>query len=140
MPDEEESFKVTDRRGRAGDEGRVEGAPAGRAQPPASPSPPGAGAPASVEGEESEGVTDLRGLFAMLATSALIGLGEAIDPEMGGEIRVDLNQAREAIDVLLLLREKTSGNRTARESEFLDQVLYDLQVRFVRASEAKRPR
>ena len=66
-------------------------------------------------------------------------LAEAADP-VTRERRVDLEQAREAIDVLLLLRDKTSGNRTEPESRLLEEIVYDLQMRFVRAAEAGRPR
>jgi len=75
----------------------------------------------------------------MFASSALIGLGDAVDPSTG-ERHVDLDQARDAIDVLALLRDKTAGNRTEEESHLLEQVMYDLQMRFVRATEAARPR
>ena len=139
---EEESFKVTDRRGRAGGAGAAEpGTPRSAEPRPASPrtpradptDPPGASAAAEPGGP------DLQGLFMMIARSALINLGEAADP-VTRERRVDLEQAREAIDVLLLLRDKTSGNRTEPESRLLEEIVYDLQMRFVRAAEAGRPR
>jgi uncharacterized protein DUF1844 len=63
----------------------------------------------------------------------MIGLGEAPDPT-SGERSVDLAQAREAVDVLLLLREKTEGNRSEQESRLLEEILYDLQMRFLRAA------
>ena len=69
----------------------------------------------------------------MFASSALINLGEAPDPA-SGERQVDLDQAKEAIDLLLLLREKTEGNRTEHESRLLEQILYDVQMRFVQAA------
>src|SRR6266511_5824550 len=76
---------------------------------------------------------DLQGLFIMLASSALVNLGEAADPETGERV-LDLEQAREAIDLLSLLRVKTEGNRTEQESHLLEEMLYDLQLRFVRAA------
>lgn len=112
---DDETFKVTDRRGRERDLASRESAPA-----PAS-ADPGRGKP------------DLEALFVMFATSAVISLGEAPDPATG-EHRIDLDHAREAIDLLILLRDKTQGNRTEHESRLLDQVLYDLQMRFVQAS------
>ncbi len=69
----------------------------------------------------------------MFGSSAVISLGDAPDPATG-EHRVDLDQARDAIDLLRLLRDKTEGNRTERETRLLDQMLYDLQMRFVDAS------
>jgi hypothetical protein len=69
----------------------------------------------------------------MFATSALINLGEAADPQTG-ERHVDLAQARDAVDMLLLLRDKTAGNRSEDESRLLEEILYDLQMRFVRVA------
>lgn len=131
---EEESFKVTDRRGRAREAEPAEAAapavPASaRAEPPRAASAPGA----PEAGRASEGGADLSGLFVMFASSALVSLGAAPDP-MTGERRVDLDQAQGAIDVLLLLREKTRGNRTEQENRLLEEILYDLQLRFVRAA------
>ena len=101
----EEGFKVTDRRQRGGDSG-----------PPREP-----------------GAADLSSVFIMFAGWALIGLGEAPDPATG-ERRLDLPQARDAIETLRLLREKTAGNRTEPESGLLEDLLYDVQMRYVRAA------
>ena len=58
----------------------------------------------------------------------------------GEQPRIDLAQAQSAIDVLLMLRDKTQGNRSEQESRLLEDILYDLQMRFVRAvREAARP-
>lgn len=126
---EDEAFKVTDRRHR--DE-PAEKPPAPAQAPPAPAGPTEAAAP-SARTAPSHGGPDLQGLFIMLASSALVNLGEAADPETDKR-RLDLDQAKEAIDLLLLLRSKTEGNRTAQESHLLDEMLYDLQLRFVRAS------
>jgi hypothetical protein len=139
---EEESFKITDRRGRSTDAERTEPhpGPAQEASPPftASPRVDSAGG-ATRRAAPEPGGPDLQSLFAMFASSALISLGEAADP-LTGEARVDLDQAREAIDVLRLLRDKTNGNRTDQETQLLEGILYDLQMRFVRATEGQEPR
>jgi hypothetical protein len=59
-------------------------------------------------------------------------MGAAPDP-VSGQIRRDLEQATEVIDLLILLREKTEGNRTSEETRILDQLVYDLQLRYVSA-------
>ena len=64
----------------------------------------------------------------LFANSALIGLGAVTEPGS------DLEQARSAIDILLMLRDKTHGNRTEQESRLLEEIVYDLQMRFVRAA------
>ena len=115
-------FRITDRR-RHADEDQP------RAEPPATPlAPPPA--PARLDAEP---LGDLAGLFLMFASSAMIALGESPDPVTGRERR-DLAEAREAIDILRLLRAKTEGNRTPDEDRLLQQIIYDLQLRFVRAT------
>jgi hypothetical protein len=137
---EEESFKVTDRRGRE-QEREFSGPSPGSTAPPTAP---GRGAADSGSGGQEpgrqapeppasgQGSVDLQGLFVMFASSALINLGEAPDAATGERL-VDLHQAKDAIDLLLLLREKTAGNRTEHESRLLEQILYDVQMRYVRA-------
>ena len=117
----EDVFKVTDRRRRLDDDDTPRPAPA--AEPPqVSP------VDLSPAGERS-----LAGLFMMLASSAVVALGEAPDP-LTGQRQVDLAQAADAIDLLILLREKTEGNRSPEESRILEEVLYDLQLRYVHAT------
>src|SRR5262245_43466642 len=125
---DEETFKVTDRRGHARDVSASEPA----TSPPASATTaprPGPEEPVSTRPRPSErasdrGAPDLQGLFVMFASSALIHLGEAPDPTTSGR-QVDLDQAKEAIDLLLLLRDKTTGNRTDDESRLLEHLIYD---------------
>lgn len=71
-----------------------------------------------------------------LATSALIHLGVHENPDTGS-ITIDLVLARQSIDVLSLLREKTRGNLTAEEDQLFGSVLSDLQLRFVEKSNPK---
>lgn len=125
---EDESFKVTDRRGRG------EGTPPGERL--AGGAPPGAErrdreeAGASATGP---GPGELSALLMMFANAALVSLGAVPEPG-SSERQIDLEQARSAIDILLMLREKTRGNRTEQESRLLEQIVYDLQMRFVRAA------
>lgn len=128
---EEETFKVMDRRGR-------DRAPAGEETPPSSPgadepAPASRGARAPSPGEGIRGKPDLQSVFVMFASTALVALGVAPNPA-DGQRSIDLDQARDAIDLLLLLREKTEGNRAEQESRVLEQILYDLQMRFVEVS------
>jgi hypothetical protein len=69
----------------------------------------------------------------MLGSSALLALGEAPDP-MTGQRQRDLPAAAEVIELLLLLREKTEGRRSPEESQVVDELLYDLQLRYVNAT------
>ncbi len=66
------------------------------------------------------------------ASSALIHMGAQAHPETGG-VRKDPAQAREVLDLLSLLREKTRGNLTLEEERFFDSLLSDLRLKFVEA-------
>lgn len=68
-----------------------------------------------------------------LGSSALIHLGDAPHPETG-EAHRDLALARETIDLLAMLRDKTRGNLSSEEERFLGSLLYDLRMRFIEAA------
>jgi hypothetical protein len=124
----EEGFKVVDRRGRG-----VEPASPPRSDPqPREPDPAGRAESAEAVVPETPGAPELASLFLMLASSALVHLGEAADP-VTQEIRKDLIQAQYTIDLLILLRDKTEGNRNPEETQLIAEILRDLQMRFVRA-------
>ena len=75
---------------------------------------------------------DFMTLVVSLSQTALVHLGEVIDGEgAAGERALDLPMARQTIDLLGVLQEKTKGNLTGDEERLLDQVLYDLRLRFV---------
>ena len=69
-----------------------------------------------------------------LSHSALLHLGDAPHPT-GGNSEVDLPMARQTIDLLALIQEKTHGNLTGAEEQMLTQALYDLRLRFVEVSQ-----
>ncbi len=71
-----------------------------------------------------------------LGTSALYQLGEIGDSDSGAEEPVEPNHpvARQTIDALEMLTEKTHGNLTDTESKLLESILYELHMRFVEAS------
>lgn len=65
-----------------------------------------------------------------LAQQTLMTLGVIPWPETG-ETRASLDHARETIDILTILHEKTKGNLTASEQRFFDSVLYELRVTYL---------
>jgi hypothetical protein len=69
----------------------------------------------------------------MLYSDASVNLGQIPDPSTGQPHR-DLEQARFAIDLLGVLRQKTEGNRTPEESAILEEILAALQMAYVQAS------
>jgi hypothetical protein len=71
-----------------------------------------------------------------LASTAAIHFGDLPDPMSGERAEVNLEGAAQMIEVLSLLELKTRGNLTAEEREILGQVLYELRMRFVEATNA----
>jgi hypothetical protein len=69
-----------------------------------------------------------------LNTTALFHLGELAHPGTGKKV-FDLELAKHTIDTLSMLAEKTSGNLDGQENELLTKVLYELKMRFIKASE-----
>jgi hypothetical protein len=65
-----------------------------------------------------------------LASSALVHLGEVPNPETGAVSR-DEALARNAIDVLTMLDDKTRNGLTPDESKLMRDVLYELRMKFV---------
>ena len=73
-----------------------------------------------------------------LSHSALLHLGDAPHPTSDGMSEVDLPMARQTIDLLALIQEKTHGNLTGAEEQMLTQALYDLRLRFVEVSQKQK--
>ena len=69
-----------------------------------------------------------------LASSAAIHFGDLPDPNTGERAELNLDGAGQMIDILALLEEKTRGNLMLEERQVLEQVLYELRLRFVEAS------
>ena len=69
-----------------------------------------------------------------LATTAAIHLGDLADPATGERLEPNLEGATQMIEILSLLEDKTRGNLTAEERQILEQVLYELRVRYLEAS------
>lgn len=69
-------------------------------------------------------------LIMSLASSAVMAMGLAPDPQTGKTSK-DKNMARFNIDLLVVLQQKTKGNLSADESQFLDNLINDLQMKFV---------
>jgi len=74
------------------------------------------------------------GFVLSLASTAAIHFGDLPDPVSGEPAEVNLDGAAQMIEILALLDQKTRGNLTAEERQILEQVLYELRMRFVEAS------
>jgi hypothetical protein len=66
-----------------------------------------------------------------LAHTAAVHFGDVPDPVSGQTAPPNLPAAQQMIDILALLEQKTRGNLTAEERQLLEQILYELRLRFV---------
>ena len=112
--EEDKGFKVVDRRHAAAED-----------------APTDEPAAASTGHDELQPI-DFSTLCLSLSTSALIHLGVMAPPETG-QTEAHLPLARQTIDTLGMLQEKTKGNLTKDEGRLLEHLLYDLRLKFVEA-------
>ncbi len=73
------------------------------------------------------------GFVLSLASTAAVHFGDLADPTTGETAPVNLAAAQQMIDILALLEQRTKGNLSAEERQVLEQVLYELRMRFVEA-------
>ena len=158
MDDEEEEqsgFKVIDRR-QFTTEGDIreqqQPDPGGQEAPPQKEEPPKASqeekpkasqepsqtedAKSTAEQDPSQGV-NFASFLLSLATTGMVHLGEIPEPSSGQKME-DLEAARQMIDILGILKEKTEGNLSAEESHLLENVLYELRMKFMGKSKATK--
>jgi len=65
-----------------------------------------------------------------LSTEALVALGEMPDPVTGKRHR-DLGAARQFIDIIGILRDKTRGNLDREEQNLIEAILFELRMKYV---------
>jgi len=162
MPEKKnESFTVTDRRLFTAD-GELrsevtEQEPAAGVAPEAEQQPSGAPAPTAAEqkqqadayqqsSQEMDRQVELSGhsakdleitferFLASLYMSGMLQLG--LMHEQGGQPQLDLIGARQTIDTISLLSEKTKGNLSSKEQGFLQNALYELRMAYVEVTNA----
>jgi uncharacterized protein DUF1844 len=145
MADQEEKpIRVVDRR-MFTPEGdlRTDIEPEDTSEPPPRPSPPppSAAPQPEVPGPDSapSGAREPRSAFGSLvgwiATNAYSALG--LLPDAAGQAHPDLAIARQMIEWLALLEQKTRGNLSFEESDFLSRAIYELRLAFVEVTRPK---
>ena len=85
------------------------------------------------ESDETLPQVDFSTFVLSLSHSALMHLGEAPNPETG-RVERNLPLARQTIDLIGMLDEKTKGNLSGEEERLIGQILFDLRLRFVELS------
>jgi hypothetical protein len=140
MEEEKKGFKVVDRRGSAGEE-----RPTTTAPPPPPEPPKDAGnrpGPESVQGGKSPGTgpssiggAQFLDLVGMLQFGAMAHMGMIQAPD-GKSSPVNMPAAKDSIDLLSILQEKTKGNLTEEEAGVLTEGLYHLRMGYLGMTQA----
>jgi len=86
------------------------------------------------ESTEREIPVNFSSFVISLASSAMVNLGEMPDP-VSRERSMDLDLARQTIDLLGVLQDKTKGNLDDEEAQLMESVLYDLRMKFLNKRE-----
>jgi len=143
MAEGDSGFKVADRR-KFTEDGQLRDSVEEAAGGVASPSSPSVAAQGQAEvtdsnsspdvGQESrEPEMNFRTLVVSLSTTALLQMGLAPNPA-SQKVEKNLPGARQTIEILDILKDKTRGNLDPQESQLLDQCLHDLKMSFVQSS------
>ena len=126
MSEEERGFVIRDKRGRSEPEA-------------SSPSPSTASTAESVSSTESSHSApplSFSSFVFSLGTSSLMLMGETLDPQQPAP-PMNLSQAKEIIDILSMLDEKTKGNLSSDEASVLGDMLYTLRMKYVSLTSGK---
>jgi len=73
-----------------------------------------------------------------LGTTAAVHFGDLPDPATGEKGDTDLAAASQMIELIAMLQEKTRGNLEPAEAKLVEDLLYDLRMRFVQAQQQPR--
>jgi hypothetical protein len=88
--------------------------------------------------ESTESGISFAQFIISLGTTAAVHFGDLPDPASGELGEPNLIAAAQMIDLLALLQSKTRGNLEPAEAKLLDDLLYDLRMRFVQAQQQPR--
>ena len=147
---DKEKIKVTDKRKfdadgnprdqvaeeQAAEEADVEASAAAQGGPEPEPEQVGDDEPkvdAGPLGEADLGEVDFKTFIVGLGTQAMMFLGFVPDP-VSKELEVNLPQAKQMIDIIEILQQKTEGNLEADEAELLKALLFDLRMQYIERS------
>jgi hypothetical protein len=149
MPEEEKKgkgFVFVDKRKTHDDAGAEEGRADASATAGAPEAPKKAAKEASkakaAETERTRGPgqplpeVDFNALILSLSSSVMMHLGVLPNP-VSHETVADLPLAKQTIDIIALLEQKTRGNLTKDEKQFVEAVLYDLRMKYVEVNREK---
>ena len=87
---------------------------------------------------EDQPSVSFAGFIISLATTAAVHFGDYADPSTGQREPPNLEAAHQMIELIAMLQEKTKGNLSAEETKLVDDLLYELRMRFVQAQAGER--
>jgi hypothetical protein len=90
------------------------------------------------EEDRAEPGLTFTGFILSLATTAAIHFGDLADPVTGQPGPPNLEAAGQMIELIAMLQDKTKGNLTDEEGRIVDDLLYELRLRFVKAQQGER--
>jgi hypothetical protein len=73
-----------------------------------------------------------------LATTAAVHFGDIADPATGQKGEPNLVGASQMIELIAMLQDKTRGNLLEPEERMIDDLLYELRLRYVQAQQGER--
>ena len=82
------------------------------------------------DSENKECAIDFSTFVLSLATTAMSHLGEVPDPATGKN-DTNLDEAKQIIDILCMLKNKTSGNLSHEESQMMERFLYEMRMKYL---------
>ena len=74
-----------------------------------------------------------------LASNAAVHFGDLPDPLTNETRAPDLEAAAQLIEIIAMLEAKTRGNLTPEERQLIEQILFELRMRYVEAKKARAP-
>ena len=74
----------------------------------------------------------------MLGTDAAVAFGDIVDPRTGKRAEPDLRVAAQVIELITMLQERTKGNLIEPEERLIDDLLYELRLRYVQAQQGEK--
>jgi hypothetical protein len=89
---------------------------------------------------ESSGASDLTfsGFILSLASTAALHFGDIANPATGRREEPDLEAAARIIEIIEMLQQKTRGNLIPEEERLMDDLLYELRMRFVQSRQDEK--
>jgi hypothetical protein len=90
-----------------------------------------------VENQAESGVT-FTGFVLSLATTAAVHFGDIADPSTGEPSEPNLVAAGQMIEIIAMLQERTQGNLSDPEAKLIDDLLYELRMRYVQAQQGQK--